>query len=90
MDYYEAQELACAILGLNYDELVDEGRESEIEETLWAKFNIDIDNFVNLLKALLPFTPVVKAGLSGSLYHAFVNEKEGIMIVKQAVKENPT
>jgi len=90
MDYYEAQELACAILCLNYDELVDEGRESEIEETLWAKFNIDIDNFVNLLKALLPFTPVVKAGLSGSLYHAFVNEKEGIMIVKQAVKENPT
>lgn len=90
MDYYEAQELACAILGLNYDELVDEGRESEIEETLWAKFNIDIDNFVNLLKALLPFTPVVKAELSGSLYHAFVNEKEGIMIVKQAVKENPT
>lgn len=90
MDYYEAQELACAILGLNYDELVDEGRESEIEETLWAKFNIDIDNFVNLLKALLPFTPVVKAGLSGNLYHAFVNEKEGIMIVKQAVKENQT
>ena len=90
MDYYEAQELACAILGLNYDELVDEGRESEIEETLWAKFNIDIDNFVDLLKALLPFTPVVKAGLSGNLYHAFVNEKEGIMIVKQAVKENQT
>lgn len=87
MMYYEAQELACAILGLNYDDLVDEGRENEIDEALYVKFGIDMDQFVNIVEALLPFTPIVQAGLTGNKYHAFVNEKEGLMIVKQKVVE---
>lgn len=85
MDYYDAQELACAILGMDYDELVDEGRDSEIEDALYEKFEIDMEQFCDIVKALLPFTPKVKAGLSGDVYHAFVNEKEGVMIVKQKV-----
>lgn len=85
--YYEAQELACAILGLNCDDLVDEGRENEIDEALYDKFEIDMEQFTNIVEALLPFTPIVKAGLTGNLYHAFVNEKESLMIVKQKVVE---
>ena len=87
MDYFEAQELACAILGLDYDTYVNEDRESEIDDALYEKFNVDMDQFIDIVRALLPFTPVVKAGLSGTMYHAFVNEKEGIMIVKQPHKE---
>lgn len=87
MNYRDAQELACAILGLNYDDLVDEGRENEIDEALYEKFEIDMDQFVNIVEALLPFTPVVQAGLTGNKYHAFVKEKEGLMIVKQLVEE---
>ena len=80
--YWDTQELACAILGLNYDDLVDEGRENEIEEALYEKLEINMEQFCNIVEALLPFTPTVKAGLSGKIYHAFVNEKEGLMIVK--------
>lgn len=87
MMYYEAQELACAILGLNYDDLADEGRENEIDEAFYEKFEIDMNQFVNIVEALLPFTPVVQAGLTGNKYHAFVNEKESLMIVKQKVVE---
>ena len=87
MDYYDAQKLACAILGVNYDDLVDEGRENEIEEALYEKFEIDMENFIKIVEALLPFTPVVQAGLTGNKYHAFVNEKESLMIVKQKVGE---
>ena len=87
MSYYEIQELACAVCGLDYDTLVDEGREDEIENTLYEKLNVDIEQFGDVVKALLPFTPCVKAGLSGTIYHAFVNEKEGIMIIKQEAKE---
>lgn len=83
MDYYDAQELACAILGMDYDEIVNEGRENEIEDVLYEKFEIGMEQFCDIVKALLPFTPTVKAGLSGYMYHAFVNEKEGLMIVKQ-------
>ena len=87
MIYYEAQELACAILGLNFDDLVDEGRENEIDEALYDKFEIDMEKFTNIVEALLPFTPIVRSGLTGNLYHAFVNEKESLMIVKQKVGE---
>lgn len=83
MDYYDAQDLACAILGLNYDELVDGGRETEIDGAVYEKFGISMGQFCDIVKALLPFTPRVKAGISGDIYHAFVNEKEGLMIVKQ-------
>lgn len=85
MDYYDAEELACNILGMDYDEIVNEGRENEIEDSLYEKFEIGMEQFCDIVKALLPFTPMVKAGLSGDMYHAFVNEKEGVMIVKQKV-----
>ena len=85
MDYYDAQDLACAILGMDYDELVNEGRDSEIEDALYEKFEIGMGQFCDIVKALLPFTTTVKAKLSGDMYHAFVNEKDGVMIVKQKV-----
>lgn len=87
MYYDEVQELACAILGVNYDDLVDEGREDEIEEAIYVKFGIDMEQFTNIVEALLPFTPIVQAGLTGNKYHAFVNEKGSRMIVKQKVDE---
>ena len=88
MDYFEIQELACTVLGLDYDTLCNEDRENEIDEKMYEKLNVDMEQFSDIVKALLPFTPLVKAGLSGSLYHAFVNRKEGLMIVKQeAVSE---
>lgn len=86
MIYYEVQELACAILNLNYDDLVDEGRENEIENALYEKFEISMEQFFNIVEALLPFTPIVQAAISGNKYHAFVNDKECLMYVKQKVE----
>ena len=85
--YYEILELACAILGLNFDELVDEGRENEIEEALYKKFGIDMEQFCNIVDALLPFTPIVESAFLGQKYHAFINEKERVMIVKVEQKK---
>ena len=87
MMYYELQELACAILGLDCDELIDEGRENEIDQAIYDKFEISMEQFENIVAALLPFTPVVKAGLSGTMYNAFVKNEEGLMLVKKEYKE---
>ena len=87
MNYWDVQELACAVLGLNYDELVDDGKEDVIDNAIYDKFDISMEQFYDIVKALLPFTPAVKAGLSGEWYHAFVNEKEGLMLVKELVKK---
>lgn len=87
MMYYDAQELACAILGVNYYELVCEGREDEIEEAIYVKFGIDLEQFTNIVEALLPFTPIVQAKFTGIKYHAFIDEEEDLMIVRQMVVE---
>ena len=71
MKYWDAEELACQILGLDYDALVDDGREDEIEEGIYNKFEISMDQFTDVASALLKLTPLVKSDLTGSLYHAF-------------------
>ena len=87
MNYFDVQELACVVLDLDYDTLVDEGRESEIDEALYEKFEISMDQFYDIVKALLPLTQPVQGGLSGTLYNAFVKHDENRMIVKQEFKE---
>lgn len=87
MYYYEIQELACAVLGISYDDLVNEGRENEIDEKLYEKFEISMEQFFVIVEALLPYTPIVKAAISGCKYHAFVNDKECLMYVKQKVED---
>ena len=69
--YDELQELSCAVLGLDYDEIVNEGRESEIDEKLYEKFEIGIEQFQNVAEALIEFTPLVGGGVTGDVYHAF-------------------
>lgn len=87
MKYYEIEEIACAVLNLDYDDLCNEGREGEIEDRLFEKFEVSFEQFGDIVNALLPLTPVVEAGFSGKLYHAFVNKKAGIMIVKREVED---
>jgi hypothetical protein len=87
MNYWDAEELACAMLGLDYDELVNDGRESEIEDAIYEKFEISMTQFCDIVEALLPFTPLVQGGLTNTLYHAFVDVKENRAIVKKEYKE---
>ena len=53
----------------------------------YGLFEINMEKSFNIVEALLPFTPTVQAALSGSKYHAFVNDKECLMYVKQKVEE---
>lgn len=71
MKYWDAEELACQILGLDYDTIVDEGREDEIDEGLNDKFEISMEQFLDIADELLKLTPLVKSELTGSAYHAF-------------------
>ena len=87
MIYCDVQNLACAVLGLNYFYMVGNLEEDKIDKALYEKFNISFEQFYDIVGALLPFTPAVKAALSGGMFHAFVNEKEGLMLVKEPVKK---
>jgi len=71
MNYWDAQELACQLLGIDYDELVDDGREDEIEEKLYEKFEVSMEQFMDIAEGLLKLTPTVKSELTGATYNAF-------------------
>ena len=71
MNYWDAQELACQIMGLDYDTIVDEGREQEIDDKLYEKFEVDMEQFIGIADELLKLTPPIKSDLTGTLYNAF-------------------
>ena len=69
---YEVLELACLMLGENYDIIVNEGVEGRIENMFYDKYGIDIDQFELLIKDLIKFTPTWKSLLTESIYQGFV------------------
>lgn len=88
--YDEVLELACLMMGKDYDTVVNEGSEREIEIMLFDKYEIDMDQFELLIKDLIKFTPTWKSLLTESIYQGFVvpEGNKGLMraIIKQEVK----
>jgi hypothetical protein len=78
MSYYDLQELACAILGLDYDKLVDNGEEDEIDNALYDKFEISMEQFCDLVKALLPLTMPLQSPLTKEWHYCFGKEEDGL------------
>jgi hypothetical protein len=65
ISFYDVEELACYICGLN-----DDADVNEIENALIEKFNISLDDFHKLCEHLLPLIDVGK-GISGEMYKGF-------------------
>lgn len=90
MNYYDFQELACVILGLDYDKLVDNDEEGEIDNALYDRFEISMEQFCDLVKALLPLTMPQQSTLTKEWHYCF-GKDEGIglwrAIIKMKVKE---
>ncbi len=70
--YYEVLELACLMMDEDYDAIVNEGNEGRIENMLFDKYGIDMDQFELLIKDLIKFTPTWKSLLTESVYQGFV------------------
>lgn len=90
MNYLDVQELACKMLNLDYDTLVNEGREDEIDNAIYEKFEIGMEQFYNIVKGLIRFTPVLSSGLTDTKFHAFgeVMPNDGFFaIVKEEVED---
>ena len=79
MDRFDFEELVAEMLGIS-----DEQREDDdyLERVLYEKFEISMEAGFELAKALLPHTVPVEAGISGTVYHAFVSRKEPVMLMK--------
>lgn len=81
-NYYE---LAAELLGLD----VDSTNYYEIEYKFYDKYNIDLADFIELVKDLIKFTNPWKSPLSGELYQGFVI-RESDDVMRAIIKEKST
>lgn len=90
IEWWEIEELACELLNWDYENYENGLIIYDLGEEFYNKFNIDLEDFSNLVKALIKFTPTWKSDLTGTLYQGFVVKEndEGLMrsIIKQEVK----
>ena len=84
--YYELLELACLMMGKDYNSFT----ENQIEEMFFDEYGIvGMDQFEKIIKDLIPFTPTFESPLTESIYQGFVvPEEEGIMraIIKREIE----
>ncbi len=82
---WDIEELAYRAMGKTAEEAENEVNNGDIDLALDDKYEISFDQYCKIVKDLLPFTPQIQGGISGDLYHAFVDIKESRAIVKGKV-----
>ena len=86
MDIFDFEELAAEMLNIT-----DEQRKDDcyLPDKFYRKFDIDFELAFDLVRALLPHTIPVEAGLSKKHYHTFVSRKAPIMLMKLLAAKQP-
>lgn len=73
--FIQTEELACTILGIEYEdyEEADDCTE-QIENILIDELNIDLDTLEKIVSKLLPLIDIGKSPLTGNMYKGFSRE----------------
>ena len=84
---WEIDELACKVCGKTEDEAEQIINDAEVDNMLYEKYEISAEQYYEIVKDLLPYTPIVQTALTSAKYHAFIDEKESRMLARLEVKE---
>ena len=87
MSYDEVQELACLMLGKDYDSIVNNYDEDTIDEAFYKEYGVDMDNFYRIVEDLIKFTPSWKSPLTKQLYQGFVVPEGDKGLMRAIIKE---
>lgn len=87
MTWDEIEELACLMLGKDYDSIVDNYEESIIEDMFYEEYNTTLEDFEHLLNDLVKFTPSWKSPISGEIYQGFVTLENDKGLMRAIIKE---
>lgn len=87
MQLEEIEELACLMLGKDYDSIIDNYEESVIENMFYEEYNITLEEFEYILKDLIKFTNPWKSPITGKLYQGFVVQENNKGLMRAIIKE---
>ena len=87
MTWDEIEELACLMLGKDYDSIVDNYEESTIEDMFYEEYNVTLEDFEHLLKDLVKFTNPWKSSFTKEIYQGFVIPENENGLMRAIIKE---
>lgn len=87
MQWDEIEELACLMLGKDYDTMVDNYEESIIANMFYEEYSITLEDFEHLVKDLVKFTNPWKSPITGEIFQGFVIPKNDKGLMKAIIKE---
>jgi hypothetical protein len=83
---WDIEELAYRAMGKTDKQAEEAINDGDIDQAIFDKYEISFEQYCSIVKDLLLFTPVIEAGISGDLFHAFVDAKRQVAILKIKVK----
>lgn len=85
IDYIRLEELACKILGLDYDEI---SADTEvIDKVLWDELNVNMEEFAEIISRLLPLINIGERPISGEVFKGFADTENSTWLVKQKINK---
>lgn len=76
---WEAEELARHLCGLP-----DNDEDTDVDEALMEKFDVDLEQFTAITEALLPLCVMHTSELTGKSYQGF--GKDGLMLMQREIE----
>ena len=87
MTWDEIEELACLMLGKDYDSIIDNYEESTIYNMFYEEYNITLEDFEHLLKDLVKFTNPWMSPITNEIYQGFVVSENYNGLMRAIIKE---
>jgi hypothetical protein len=87
MQWDEVEELACLMLGKDYDSIVDNYEEPIIDDMFYEEYNVTLEDFEYLLKDLVKFTNPWKSPITEEICQGFVIPENDKGLMRAVIKE---
>ena len=78
--HFDIEELACKILGLDYEEI--DADTQVIEDKIIEDLDIDLETFQEIVSRLLPLVDVGKSEITGHIFKGFADVENRAWLVK--------
>ena len=87
MTWDEIEELACLMLGKDYDTIIDNYGGSVIYDMFYEEYNVTLEDFEHLLEDLIKFTNPWMSSITEEIYQGFVVPENNTGLMRAIIEE---